>query len=137
LSRPRRPAAARSYDRVDRLNELLREIVAETLERIDDEDLEFVTITGVSTTRELDRARVFYTCLDGDDLAEPVLEAFEAHRIELKRAIASQARLRRTPELLFEPDDVVRSAERIDHILRSAEADRGDGPAPSQPDDGA
>ncbi len=44
MARRRNPSKA--YRRTDRLNELLREVIAEELGRIDDEDLELVTITG-------------------------------------------------------------------------------------------
>ena len=45
-------SGAHKYPRSARLNETLREIVAEELVRIDDERLEFVTITrSTSTTR--------------------------------------------------------------------------------------
>ena len=37
----------RRYPRTARVNELVREVVAEELERIDDERLELVTVTGV------------------------------------------------------------------------------------------
>jgi ribosome-binding factor A len=49
--RPRRPTSARPVPRTARLNELLRQIVAEELERIDDERLELVTITNVDVDR--------------------------------------------------------------------------------------
>ena len=49
--------------RSSRLNELLREIIAEELKRIDDERLDWVSVTHVRTDRGLDRAVVSFTCL--------------------------------------------------------------------------
>jgi len=43
----RRDGQQPRYDRMARVNELCREILAEELERIDDERLELVTITHV------------------------------------------------------------------------------------------
>ena len=44
--------------RSSRLNELLREIIAEELNRIDDDRLQWVSVTHVKTDRSLDRAVV-------------------------------------------------------------------------------
>lgn len=110
---------ARGYDRADRLSELLREIVAEQLERIDDDRLQMVTVTAVDVDRELEHAKIYYTCLDGNDRADDVLEGFDEVRGRVRKAIGAQAKLRRVPQLHFLPDDVVRGAQRIEEILAS------------------
>jgi ribosome-binding factor A len=111
----------------------LREIVAEQLERIDDERLELVTVTGVDVDRELERARVYYTTLGDDDQADEVAHALAEHRGRIRKSIGVEARVRRVPELVFAPDTAARSAERIEMILRGlhdAGADEGtDGPS--------
>jgi ribosome-binding factor A len=102
--------------------------VAEELERIDDDRLGLVTITGVDVDRELERAHVFYTSLGHDERDPEILEALAEHRGRVRRAIGNQARVRRVPEVLFEPDDAQRSAERIEDILRGAAGtDEADG----------
>ena len=113
--RPRFGGSARGYQRTDRLNELLVRILAGELERIDDDRLGFVTVAGVETDQDLSIARVFLTS-DVDD-AE-LLEAMAEHRPRLQRAIGDQARVRRVPPLAFVVDDTVRSADRIEEILR-------------------
>ena len=50
-----------------RLNETLREIIAEELVRIDDERLEFVTITKIDVDNELNRAIVYFDSLAGEE----------------------------------------------------------------------
>ena len=113
----RRPAGgARGYDRADRLNELLVRILAEEVERIDDDRLGFLTVTAVETDRDLSMARVFVTSDVDDD--DELLEALLELRPRLHRAIGAQARLRRVPPLDFVVDDTVRSADRIEEILR-------------------
>ena len=47
---------SRDYPRTARLNSLVKEIVAEELERIDDERLELVTVTSVVVDGDLARA---------------------------------------------------------------------------------
>jgi ribosome-binding factor A len=106
------------------LNELLREIIADELARIDDERLDWVSVTHVKTDRSLDRAEVFFTAALGEEDAEAdLVPVFEEHRIRLQNAIGRQARLRRTPPLYFTPDHVLRSAERIEDILREVGED--------------
>ena len=87
--------------------------------RIDDERLSLVSITGIDVDPELNRAIVFFDSLDGEEGDEAILEALGDHRIRLQSSIAKQIRAKKTPILDFRPDLVIRSAERIDAILRS------------------
>jgi ribosome-binding factor A len=135
MTRPRRarrgtPLSGRAVPRTARLNELLREVIAEELERVDDERLEHVTITSVDVDADLNRAIVYFDALAGEAADGEVLDAFGSSRVRLQAAIGRQVRARKTPILQFRPDDVIRSAERIDRILR-------DLPAPAAPEDDA
>lgn len=103
----------RRYPRVARVNELLREVLAEELERIDDRRLGLVTITGVTTEPDLRHARVWLASLDDDTAA-----VLAGHRARLQAAIARQARLKRTPELSFDADPAVAHGNRVEDILR-------------------
>ncbi|MEE2769237.1 MAG: 30S ribosome-binding factor RbfA [Actinomycetota bacterium] len=105
----------RAYERTDRLNALLVQILADELERLDDERLGLVTVTGVETDRDLSQARVFVAAGITD---QELVEILEEYRPRLQQAIGSQSRLRRVPPLVFVADDTVRSADRIESILR-------------------
>jgi len=100
------------------LGETLREVLADELVRIDDERLEFVTITRVDVDPEMNRGIVHFDSLSGEDGDDPIIAAFTDHRKRLQSAIAKQVRAKKTPILSFRPDDVIRSAERIEKILR-------------------
>jgi ribosome-binding factor A len=113
------------YPRTARVNELVREIVAEELERIDDARLELVAVTQVVVDRDLERAVVYVDALGGADDDEEVLDALSEHRVRLQGAIGRQARLRRTPQLHFQPDDVARGAQRIESIIRTFHDEEG------------
>lgn len=106
------------YPRTARLNELVREIVAEELERLGDDRLELVAVTQVLVEADLRHAVVYFDSLAGAEGDENVLTAFGEHRVRLQAAIARQSRMKRTPELAFEPDDVERGADRVEGILR-------------------
>ena len=108
------PPTAR-YPRMARVNELVREILGDELERMDDDRLELVTITHVSVDPDLRRATVDFSSLgEGEEAAA---EALAEHRVRLQAAIARQARLKRTPELRFRVDAVIQYGARIEELL--------------------
>ena len=111
-------ARKHSYSRADRLSVSVREVVADELVRIDDERLEFVTITRVDVDTEMNRGVVYYDSLRGEEGDADIIEALNDHRIRIQGAVGRQVRAKKTPILSFRPDDVIRSAERIDRILR-------------------
>jgi ribosome-binding factor A len=126
----RRRAAAPSqhrYPREARLNQSLRQVIAEELVAIDDEHLDLVTITSIDVDPEMNRATVFFDSLRGEDGDGDILEALTRYRVRLQSSVARQIRSKKTPILTFVPDEVIRSAERIERILRA-------NPSPARPD---
>jgi ribosome-binding factor A len=119
------PRGGHKYPRSARVGETLREIIAEELVRIDDERLELVTVTGIEVDDELNRAHVFFDSLAGEDGDAVIIDALTSHRVRLQASIASQIRAKKTPILDFRPDVALRSAERIDDILREDRKRRG------------
>lgn len=120
-------ARGRRYPRMVRVNELVREVVAEELERLSDGDerLGLVTVTAVDVDGDLRRARVLLS-----SLPPPAEEALEEHRVRIQAAIGRQVRLKRTPQLSFSVDTAVESGKRVEDILRDlrmAEGDDADG----------
>jgi ribosome-binding factor A len=113
-----RGGSPRGYARTARVNELCREILADELERIDDERIELVTVTHVAVEPDLRHATVSFSRLDRD--VDEASGALAALRPRLQGAIARQARLKRTPELRFVVDDVLARAERIEDLIREA-----------------
>jgi ribosome-binding factor A len=97
----------------------LTEIIADHFERVDDDDLGFLTITGAEVDNDLNVCQVFVSTLaepdpEGDRI---VLDALTNHRKDVQRAIARQAKLRKTPDVVFAFDPAVRSGARIESIL--------------------
>lgn len=107
--------SGRDYPRALRVNEVLRQVVAEELERLADADerLRLVTVTSVDTSADL-RSAVVYLGSIGDDAAE----ALEERRAQVQRAVGRQVRMKRTPRLQFMADPAVSAGARVDEILR-------------------
>lgn len=114
--------AGRRFPRMVRVNELVREVVAEELERISmtDERLALLTVTSVHVDPDLRRARVFLS-----SLPEGAEGALVEHRTHLQAAINRQARLKRTPQLSFAVDPAVESGKRVEDILRELRVAEG------------
>lgn len=123
----RRSSGGHKYPRSARLNETLREVIADELVRIDDERLEFVTVTSVDVDNELNRAIVDFDSLAGQEGDEEILVVLEEHRRRIQSSINKQMRTKKTPVLVFRPDEVIRAAERIDDILRADREASADG----------
>jgi ribosome-binding factor A len=101
------------------VNHVIQEIVADELERIEDDSVELLTVTGVQVDPDLRHAVVWLSSLSSTG------EEFLAkHRVRLQGAIARQMRLKRTPELRFRADPAVQTAQRVEDILRGLEEDR-------------
>ena len=88
-----RGRSSHRYPRTARLNELLHQIIAEEIERIDDDRLELVTVMNVEVEPDLRHATVFVDSPTGAERDEEMLAALHDHRVALQAAIARQARI--------------------------------------------
>jgi len=130
MARRRQRNAPRDYPRTARLNELLREVIADEIEQLDDDRLGLVTVTAVEVDTELTLAKVFVSSLD-DDADEVVAILAADHRGAIRKAIGLEARLRRTPDLIFTADASVAIGGRIEEVLREIQIADADRPTPS------
>ena len=123
------------YSRMARVNEVLREVLADAIEveAGSDERLELVTVTAVECDPDLRHATVLLDSLPG-----PAAEALGEARPRLQAAIARQVRLKRTPQLSFGADPAIAYGERVEKVLRDLKlsATAGEPPsiAPREPD---
>jgi ribosome-binding factor A len=107
------------------VNQVLRQVVAEELERLADADerLRMVTVTSVDSTADLRQATVFLSSLSEDAEA-----ALGERRVQVQRAVARQTQLKRTPQLTFAQDPAVIAGGRVEDLLRlihETDEDRG------------
>jgi ribosome-binding factor A len=109
------PAGNRNYPRSARVNEILREVLADQLERMEavDERLGLLTITAVQCEPDLRHALVLFS-----SMSEAEEAALAEGRVRLQAAISRQVRLKRTPQLRFAADPAVAAGQRIEDLLR-------------------
>jgi ribosome-binding factor A len=107
-----------------RVNSILRQVLADELERLNDARLEFVSITGVDTAPNLRHAIVYVDVL-GEEQYEPALEALRRAARRLQAAIGRQVRMKYTPILEFAIDPGIVGGEKIDALLRELSPEEG------------
>ena len=76
----------------------------------------FVTVTGVEINQDLTVARVRYTVLDSRSRSKVVHMLEHAHGF-LRTEVARAIKLRSAPQVVFEYDESIERAARIDAIL--------------------
>jgi ribosome-binding factor A len=137
-----------------RVNEVVREVVADELERLSDPRLGLVTVTGVEVSNDLRHATVYYSALDAGreqpkrsrrrgapPSAEPDADAtvadaqaeFKAQTRaalrsaapHLRTALGRQVRLKYVPELTFREDPAIEQGERVEAIIREIHSQEG------------
>ena len=116
--------------RMRRVNELLRELIAEEIERLKDPGLGFVTVTGVDTAPDLRIARVYYSVLGDEEQQAETAAALERAAARIRTVVGRQVRLKYVPELRFEPDAAIEQGMRIEEILKGLREEHGEGDDP-------
>src|SRR5687767_3393849 len=93
--------------RLRRVNEAVKEVVAENLRGLKDPRVGFVTITDVRTTTDFGQSEVFYTVLpDDDETRTATADGLRSAAPMLRHEVGARLRLRRTPDLHFTHDPV-------------------------------
>ena len=86
------------------------------MREIKDEDIKFVTITGVDTTSDLSFSKIYYTVLDKDK-EESTKIALEKAAPFIRKCLAEKIEVRHTPELKFIYDTSIAYGEHIDNLI--------------------
>lgn len=117
-----------AYPRAVRVAEVVREVIAEELERLSDPRLELVTLSGVEVSPDLHHARAFYSVLTEDDPEEERAGAAAALRAaapRLRGTLGKQVRLKYLPEVEFVEDPALVEGRRIEEIIRNLQSRGG------------
>ena len=115
MSRPDSP-------RMRKVNELLREVIAEAVTDLKDPGLGFLTITGVDTSPDLRNAFVYYSVLGTDEEVAETGEALKRATPRIQSIAGRQIRMKFTPKLTFRLDPSVGEGIKIDRLLHELES---------------
>lgn len=113
------------YNRSSRVADEIYELLSNAIiTDLSDPRIKGATLTRVGMTKDLKVARVYFHMGDVDDKAkERALAGFESSSGFLKKRIASELKLRYTPNLEFYFDDSVDLCEVIEGLFKNGGAE--------------
>ena len=109
-----------------RVNESLRAVLADAIGELKDPRIGFITVTGVDTSTDLRQATVYVSVLGSERKRAKSLVGLEAAHGVLQRRIASELRMKRTPQLTFEYDPSVERGVRMSKLIDELVTDHDD-----------
>lgn len=105
--------------RSNRVAEQMKKEIADILKRkVKDPRVEFVTVTDVEVTGDLQQARVYVTVLEQQVKQAEALKGLEKAKGIVRSEVGKRIRLRKTPELAFQIDESIAYGNHIDDLLR-------------------
>ncbi len=117
-------------ERMRRVNESVRAVVAEGVGELKDPRIGLVTVTGVVVTPDLREATVYVSVLGAERRRRQTLAGLESAHGVLQARINRELSLRRTPQLTFAYDASVehgvRMTKLIDNLAAELPEDDGD-----------
>ena len=104
--------------RIERVNQLINREISSMIQRdIRDPRLEFVTITGVSVSKDLRYAKISFSALGTNEQIHSAQDALNGARGFIRKLIGQRVHIRYTPEIEFVYDRSLESSARIEETL--------------------
>lgn len=111
--------------RMEKVNRQIQKLIMAIIQKeVDDPDMDFLSITRVETTKDLQESRVYYSLLNEEklDKAKEILGRMCGF---IRGSLAKRIRLKVLPQLHFIPDSSMKYSvdiyERIEEIKKSEE----------------
>ena len=104
-----------------KVNELVREVVADAVTDLKDPRIGFLTITGAETSPDLRHAVVYYSVLGSDEEKTGTAAALKSARSRIQGVLGRETRMRYTPVLEFKVDPSIDEGLRINQLLADLE----------------
>ena len=109
--------------RTEKVQKLARQVLGELIHDLKDPRIGFATITVVRITRDLRHARVWVSVMGSEDEQKATMEGLDSAKPYLRRELGRQMRLKYLPELMFELDQQVQEAVRVEELLHKLHED--------------
>ena len=120
--------------RMRRVNEAVRGVVADGIRDLKDPRIGLITVTGVAMTADLREATVFVSVLGNEKRRKAALAGLASAHGVLQARINRELSLRRTPTLTFEYDDAVERGVRMTKLIDELAADLPEEPGSADGD---
>jgi len=104
-------------DRMRRVNESVRQVLAEAMLELKGPRIGLVTVTGVDTAPDLSHAVVYVSVLGSAKKRAATMQGLEAAHGVLQARLGRELRLKRTPQLTFEYDPSVERGVRMSQLI--------------------
>lgn len=104
---------------IKRLEEDIRREISAAVSGVKDPRVAkgFVTVTGCELTNDMSYCKVRVACMGGSERTAKAVEGMTAAAGYFKKRIAGAVRMRKIPELIFQPDNSLEYSERIEDII--------------------
>lgn len=108
-----------SQMRAQRVGEQMKKELSDILMReVKDPRVEFVTVTGVDVTGDLQQATVYFTVLgESEEEEEETLKALRQAKGFIRSEIGKRIQLRKTPDIEFDFDESIAYGNRIEKLI--------------------
>lgn len=116
------------HKRSEKVAEVIHETVSELLVKgLKDPRIGFVTITSVKMTDDLHLARIYFSVMGTDEEKKATKSGLNSARGFIRRELGKNLRMRYVPDVVFEYDQTIEKASRIETLLREiSQAEKGD-----------
>lgn len=102
--------------------EIKKEVSDIIMHKLKDPRIEFVTVTDVELTNDLQQAKIFISVLN-DKNKEETLAGLDKANGFIRSEIGKRIRLRKVPEILFKYDESLAYGNKIDAIIRDLKSE--------------
>ena len=107
------------YKRSDRVGDLLLELISQLLTKeVSDPRIGPVTLTGAEVSKDLRRARIYFSLLGGSEKKTEVLAGLKSATGFIRAKVARELKLRFVPTIEFVFDETQDKAQRIEDLLQ-------------------
>jgi len=105
-------------DRMSRINQRVKREVGEILQQeLRDPRVAFVTITAAEVSRDLQRAKIFYSVLGDETKMKEAQQALNSASGLVRKFVGQRIRLRYTPQIEFFLDQSIAYGMRIEATI--------------------
>lgn len=109
-----------------KVNELVREVVADAVPTLKDPRIGFVTVTGAETSPDLRYAIVYYSAMGTEQEKADTAAGLRSAIPHLQRELGRAVRMRNTPKLEFRVDPAIDEGLKINELVKSLDTGQND-----------